>query len=351
MGIDEAWEGQSRRPIAPPIRGRRAISGARERSVTISGELDEENYRAYLSYSDKEYCFGSPEATDDSHSLDLTLTKGLSYPYPVYMHTCSNRYILRRTLSDIRKKPAKTCILSIILKGDLNIRQGGRSMKMSSNQLTLIDLTEPYMIDILPPADEEFESIFTYLPSHTISKHICPYMPHVLDMNRNEVSAISALLYTLFDHGAYLPHYSCQAIFDAILFRINSGNKINGPVDMGKQGIVTSDDDRWHQVVSYIHLMYSNNLLDAVSVAREIGVSQRSLNYLFAQNGTTFSKILWDLRLSVVRDWLSDPSMREVTIQKMASDAGFKSAAHLSTFFRSRMKCSPREFRMRMARC
>lgn len=206
------------------------------------------------------------------------------------------------------------------------------------------------MIDVNTPNDVGFKSIFTYIPSRMISTDACPHMPYIMDMNPGEVSVVTALLSILFDQGSNLSHSCTQSIFDAILFQVNNGNKLSRSINLNKLNILTSDDDRWHQVVSYINLMYSNSLLDVVSVAQEVGISQRSLNYLFSQKGTTFSKILWDLRLSVVKDWLSDASMNEVPIKQIAADAGFKSAAHLSTFFKSHMSCSPREFRRRANR-
>ncbi len=343
--MEKARHGRMQPRVDNPVVLRPAGLNSRERILRISGELDEENYRAYVKYSNSEYRFGSPEATDDSHSLDLTLKKGLSYPYPVYTHTCSNRYILRRALSDIREIPAKACIISIIISGHLTIRQNGDVMTMSSNQMTLIDLTEPYMIEIFPPPGAEFKSIFTYVPARMIRPEACPRMPCILDMDEYEVSAMSSLLFNLFENGFCLSYQSSVSMFDAIISQINSEIKHNKRCHLRDSHIVTADDDRWHQIVSYVNLMYSNSLLDAVSVAKEVGISQRSLNYLFAKHGTTFSKTLWDLRLSVVRNWLSDPSMDGVAIQQLAIDAGFKSAAHLSTFFKSRTGCTPREFR------
>lgn len=343
--------------IASPHAGRRIASipgergtNLRERRISLDGGLSQENYLAFVIYSNKEYHFGSPEVATDSQDFDVTVTKGLSYPFPVYTHECRNRYLLRRTASDIRMMPAKMCVVSIILSGEIMIRQNGRAVRMSSNQLTVIDLSEPYLVDLIPYSSSGFKSIYTYVPSGIINSDVCPSMPRIIEMSDDKVAAISALLQTLFDHGLSLPHLSAQSVFDAILLHINSGSKLTQSRHSRKSENSTSDDERWYQVISYINLMYSNSLLDLASVAQEIGISQRSLNYLFSQHGTTFSQTLWDLRLSIVRDWLSDPSMNNMAIQQMAAAAGFKSAAHLSTFFKSRMSYSPREFRRRMGR-
>jgi transcriptional regulator GlxA family with amidase domain len=62
-------------------------------------------------------------------------------------------------------------------------------------------------------------------------------------------------------------------------------------------------------------------------------------------NNTSFSDLLWSQRLPKARDWLVTDSFRRYPIHKIASMAGFKSAAHFSRMFKSAYHVAPKEYR------
>jgi|SRR5262245_4952456 len=82
-------------------------------------------------------------------------------------------------------------------------------------------------------------------------------------------------------------------------------------------------------------------------VARQLGMSERTLQRALAREGVTFT----DLRAAVLWDgvptMLANPSC---SVQAVAMQAGFADAAGFSKAFRRRMGCSPTDYRRRLAR-
>lgn len=79
--------------------------------------------------------------------------------------------------------------------------------------------------------------------------------------------------------------------------------------------------------------------LSLESVARAAHVSPRTLSRLFAHQGTTFSRWLWQLRLEQCHQSLARRQYPSVT--EAALNAGFTNAAHLSRVFRQTYGIAP----------
>jgi len=84
-------------------------------------------------------------------------------------------------------------------------------------------------------------------------------------------------------------------------------------------------------------------------VAAYCGISPRYLCYVLKANNTSFSDLLWSQRLPKARDWLIAESFQRYPIHKIATMAGFKSAAHFSRMFKSAYSVSPKEYRAERA--
>jgi AraC-like DNA-binding protein len=74
-------------------------------------------------------------------------------------------------------------------------------------------------------------------------------------------------------------------------------------------------------------------------------VSPRYVCHVLRTRDTSFSELLWTQRLQKSRDWLVCEPFQRYPIHKIASMAGFKSAAHFSRMFKSTFGCSPNQYR------
>jgi AraC-like DNA-binding protein len=80
-------------------------------------------------------------------------------------------------------------------------------------------------------------------------------------------------------------------------------------------------------------------------VAEATGISPRYLSFLLKQNGTPFSDLMWDKRMTIARRWLSSSDPGKISIAEIAFRVGFKSPAHFSRMFKRVYSKGPREYR------
>jgi AraC-like DNA-binding protein len=96
---------------------------------------------------------------------------------------------------------------------------------------------------------------------------------------------------------------------------------------------------------AYIEAHLGDPTLDPRRLAEAIGVSLRRLQELFHAQGHHISDWIWQRRLEVAAERLTDPGTRHLTIGTVAYGCGFTSAAHFSRRFRARYATTPREHR------
>lgn len=80
-------------------------------------------------------------------------------------------------------------------------------------------------------------------------------------------------------------------------------------------------------------------------MAKACGISPRYLTSLLKSQGTSFTKLVWQLRLEKAKSWLTDSDPRAISIAEIAFGLGFKSPCHFSRLFKQVYRASPREFR------
>jgi AraC-like DNA-binding protein len=80
-------------------------------------------------------------------------------------------------------------------------------------------------------------------------------------------------------------------------------------------------------------------------VAARIAISVRYLHRLFAEQGTTFGRVLLQRRLVEVRRKLADPTFDHLTITELALAAGFSDPAHFSRAFKAAFGMTALAFR------
>jgi AraC family transcriptional regulator, positive regulator of tynA and feaB len=81
------------------------------------------------------------------------------------------------------------------------------------------------------------------------------------------------------------------------------------------------------------------------SLASRFAMSRRTLFRLFAEEGTTPSRWILDLRLEAARRQLLRAPARANQISQIAYDAGFEDASQFSKSFRKKFGRSPRDYR------
>lgn len=85
--------------------------------------------------------------------------------------------------------------------------------------------------------------------------------------------------------------------------------------------------------------------LDPPQLAAAVGVSLRRLEELFHERGQHVSDWIWQRRLEVAADRLTDPAFTNLTIATLAAGCGFTSRVYFTRRFKNRFGLTPSDFR------
>ncbi|MDX8493022.1 helix-turn-helix domain-containing protein [Mesorhizobium sp. VK22B] len=80
-------------------------------------------------------------------------------------------------------------------------------------------------------------------------------------------------------------------------------------------------------------------------IAAAHGISERYLQRLFEEDGTTLTTFVLDARLELAHRLLSDPAQAVRSVSAIAVDAGFNDISYFNRRFRSRYGCTPSDVR------
>jgi AraC-like DNA-binding protein len=81
------------------------------------------------------------------------------------------------------------------------------------------------------------------------------------------------------------------------------------------------------------------------AIAREFGISERTLHRIFADRDTSFERHVLRLRLELFRKLLDGGAPQSASIAELGLQCGFADAAHASRTFKASFRMTPREFR------
>lgn len=101
----------------------------------------------------------------------------------------------------------------------------------------------------------------------------------------------------------------------------------------------------FNRVAGFVRLHLREPELTPGQVAAAMKLSPRYLNKLFAAEGTSLGRYIWETRLSQSAADLVDPALARETISTIALRNGFKDLSHFSRSFRARFDASPSEYR------
>lgn len=105
-----------------------------------------------------------------------------------------------------------------------------------------------------------------------------------------------------------------------------------------------SRPDKATRLFAILHLIEARSSeagLNAVRVARLLGVTPRYVHLLLERTGKSFSRHLLEARLQKAAVLLRDPQWRERRIGDIAAEAGFTDLSHFSRSFRRRYGSTP----------
>ena len=86
--------------------------------------------------------------------------------------------------------------------------------------------------------------------------------------------------------------------------------------------------------------------LSLTSLAREFGISERYVQLIFEEMGTSFTQYLLEQRLRLAHRMLHNPALDHWRISDIAFGAGFGDLSHFNKTFRRRFGDTPSALRV-----
>jgi AraC family transcriptional regulator, positive regulator of tynA and feaB len=100
------------------------------------------------------------------------------------------------------------------------------------------------------------------------------------------------------------------------------------------------------RVMLFVRANLTDPELSPGRVARQLGMSERTLHGLFQGTGSTFSRWLWNARLDRAATALRSTAWEHLSITNIAFRHGFNDLSHFSRRFSERFGCSARAYRL-----
>lgn len=250
----------------------------------------------------------------------------------------------RRSWHHIRSARAAVRLLYFIDQGEMRVVTSAGSYTTGAGQCALINADEPFLTRTLVGSRGSFECALAVVPEHLVLSHL-PWAGSFnssFEVGAGDRQVVTSLLDLLCFEGPRLRPKTAEPLVEAFLHAISDSVGDFAAASARPDSVM---DKRFADIKACILKYLTTPDLTCDRVAAHCGVSPRYVCYVLRARDTSFSELLWTQRLQKSRDWLVSKSFEHYPIQKIASMAGFKSAAHFSRMFKSTYGASPHEYR------
>lgn len=315
-------------------------------AYATSGKFKLQDRLRFARFSRSEYYEAEMECANGHEALEVRVEKGLNAPYLVGATSSTTPYVYQRKQVHIKRDHADICILHYIVSGSMRTSHYGIRSEVSAGQFIIFRSNSPYALEYEPGAPGERAMLYASLPPDFVLRHFAgrPIFGHAIVPSADHPSIGGKLFSFIFENGGQLAPDVANSLLSALIKDIA---QIPVSPEIAGARATTLQDYRLEKIRSYLALHFTNPDLTTAMVADACKISPRYLSYLLAGAGTSFSRIVWQLRMEKARRWLESSWLQDVTIASFAFQAGFKSPSHFIHAFKKHFACTPGEYRKR----
>jgi AraC family transcriptional regulator, positive regulator of tynA and feaB len=309
-----------------------------------SGRDIAESRRGLAVMCRNEFTEGDVEIEPPAGEVRAFIRKGLARPIMLMRSMNGTGISFRRSWHHIRSTRAAVRLLYFIYQGEMRVVTSAGSYTTGPGQCAIINADEPFLTRTFVGNRGSFECALAVVPEHLVLSHLpwARYCNSSFEVGAGYRPVVTGLLDLLCFEGPRLGPKTAEPLVEAFLHSI-SDSVGDSAVALARPDSVM--DKRFADIQACIHKYLTAPDLTCDRVAAHCGVSPRYVCYVLRSRDTSFSELLWTQRLQKSRDWLVSTSFQRYPIHKIASMAGFKSAAHFSRMFKSTFGASPNEYR------
>jgi len=252
-----------------------------------------------------------------------------------FAEVATNAYSLRKTPADVRAEDGRYFFLIYQQSGSSVLFQHGKESLLNSGDSALIDSRYSSEFRYL----EGMRQISFHLPCDALERRLNGAKPRVCQALSSGDPMGNIL-------GTFIRQISAKhELFD--------GSESSAMEEALLSMLAPLGDDRESQggnlrdyarVVAYIDAKLKEELSPEM-IAREAGVSVRSLYRLFQDRDKSLNTYIRDRRLKRCAEQLKSGDHRHENLTHIAHRWGFKDSAHFSRAFKTSFGMSPREYR------
>jgi AraC-like DNA-binding protein len=247
-----------------------------------------------------------------------------------------------RTAATIARAPSDDLIVVLHLSGTCHAAQRALSTELSSHSGAMVATADRYVFDF----PHVFRQLVLKLPKFLLAEErIASTRRETLRLTAGPARLLERLaLSSLEDPAAFSPAETVgieQAFADLL-----------------RSAIIRSQHDasdrigaaRYAEACLFIRLHLADPALRPAAVASHVRMSTRNLARLFAEQGATIERTIWNERLTAARRDLADPRLSDRSITEIAFSWAFNDAGHFSRSFSAAYGLAPSAFRSRFLR-
>ena len=246
-----------------------------------------------------------------------------------------------RSRGDQGRSGDGTFLLQVVHSGSCLVRHNGLQTEVRAGDLVVADTRKPYELVF----EEPLHGLSAPLPWDRFAEFadaLEAIAGRRIDADAGAGAVLSGFLRGSWDHlaegdGQDWPDSAEEVIWDLLQGVLQGGGRSHA-------GAGRSDRLR-HQARSHIDAHLSDPDFDSAALAEALGVGARYLQMVFAQVGTTPSRIVLTRRLDAAAALLKRLD-KPPSITAIALECGFNDLSYFSRSFRRRFGVSPTRYRL-----
>jgi AraC-like DNA-binding protein len=242
---------------------------------------------------------------------------------------------LSRGPAEIRRDPRDHFMLYLVLGGEIGVVQDGREARARNGDLFLYDQTQPFTLDFR----HDYRVILVNIPRPLLVSRL-PKARRLTARRIGGDSKLGALAGTIVRQIAEFDAPADNDVIDRLgtsaldILATTMEADLTGPSEPGFGG-----ERLLTQIKGYMLAHLDKAELDIDRIAKAQNVSPRTLNRLFAADGTTPIRWLWQQRLDASYKALAEGHVSHVI--DAAISFGFTDMSHFSRAFKKTFGTSP----------
>lgn len=279
-----------------------------------------------------------------SAEVDMKIEKSAAGEYGIYRLTSRTPLAFRRSWTHIRNDNTNVTIFWFVRRGQVVISHSDKRHEVNPGYCAITRSSKAFYMELLPDAGGQLEVKHVVVPSHKMYSmlHDNVDMGQPFLASRGDMYLAERILTLLFEQGDDISSDNAGHLVEALL---NGLARTIEAIVGAPEPPPTISDRRVAAIRQCINQNFPSLDLNAKMVADSCGISLRYLCHVLRKNDLSFSRLVWERRMSAAEEWLADEKMQHNSIGVISYLAGFKSSAHFSRMFKARHGLAPREYR------